>query len=138
MAAGRRSPGVRVGQPGGGGIKLKYGRPIPYLADVAADFPGLMILLARPSWPWQEDHLAGIVHKPNAFMDLSGWSPKYVSSSLARYANTLAQDKMLFGSDYPVISRERWLRDFEAAPFRDDVRSKILKGNAERILKLEP
>jgi hypothetical protein len=128
--------GVGVGQPGGGGIKLKYARPIPYLDDVAADFPELTIILAHPSWPWQEEQLAMLVHKPNVYMDLSGWSPKYFSPSLVQYANTLAQDKVLFGSDYPVISPERWLRDFEAAPFKDDVRPKILKGTAERLLKL--
>lgn len=129
--------GVGVGQPGGGGIKLKYARPIPYLDDVAADFPNLTIILAHPSWPWQEEQLAMVVHKTNVYMDLSGWSPKYFSPSLVQYANTLARDKVLFGSDYPVISPERWLQDFEAAPFREEVRPKILIENARRVLKLE-
>jgi predicted TIM-barrel fold metal-dependent hydrolase len=78
-----------------------------------------------------------LVHKPNVYMDLSGWSPKYFQPSLVQYANTLAQDKVLFGSDYPVIQPERWLKDFEAAPFSDGVRPKILLENAKRVLGID-
>jgi len=126
--------GVGAGRPGGGGVKLKYSQPIPYVDDVAADFPELRIIMAHPAWPWQEEQLAVLVHKTNVYMDLSGWSPKYFQPSLVQYANTLLQDKVLFGSDYPVITPERWLRDFEQAAFRDDVRPKILLENAARLL----
>jgi len=70
------------------------------------------------------------------YIDLSGWSPKYFSPSLIQYANTLLQNKVLFGSDFPVINPERWLKDFEEAPFRDEVRPKIMTENARRVLKL--
>jgi predicted TIM-barrel fold metal-dependent hydrolase len=129
--------GVGAGQPGGGGIKLKYGRPIPYVDDIACDFPDLTIILAHPSFPWQDEQLAMLIHKPNVYMDISGWSPKYFSPLLIQYANSIAQEKVLFGSDYPALTPERWLADFEAAPFRDEVRPKILLENAKRVLKLE-
>lgn len=129
--------GVGAGAPGGGGIKLKYTRPIPYIDDIAADFPELKIIMAHPAWPWQDEQLAMLVHKPNVYMDLSGWSPKYFQPSLVQYANTLIQDKVLFGSDYPVISPERWLKDFEQSGFRDEVREKILIGNAKKLLGLD-
>jgi predicted TIM-barrel fold metal-dependent hydrolase len=129
--------GVGVGRPGGGGIKLKYARPIPYIDDVAADFPELTVILAHPSFPWQDEQLAMLVHKPNVYMDLSGWSPKYFSPLLVQYAKTLVQDKVMFGSDYPVISPERWLNDFDALGFGAGVRQKILIDNAKRVLKLE-
>lgn len=129
--------GIGAGAPGGMGIKLKYAQPIPYLDDVAADFPELRIIGAHPAWPWQEEMLAVCRHKANVYIDLSGWSPKYFSPSLIQYANTLLQDKVLFGSDFPAISPERWLQDFEQAPFRDEVRPKILLENAKRLLKLE-
>jgi uncharacterized protein len=128
--------GVGAGQPGGGGIKLKYGRPIPYVDDIACDFPNLKIILAHPSFPWQDEQLAMLVHKPNVYMDISGWSPKYFSPLLIQYANSIAQDKVLFGSDYPALTPERWLSDFEQAPFRDEVRPKILLENAKRVLNL--
>jgi len=128
--------GVGAGRPGGGGIKLGYARPIPYMDDVAADFPRLNIVLAHPSWPWQEEQLAMLVHKPNVYMDLSGWSPKYFSPSLVTYANHMVPHKVMFGSDYPGITPERWLRDFEQAGFNDDVRQRILHDNAAKLLGL--
>ena len=129
--------GVGIGQPGGGGIKLKYARPIPYIDDVAADFPELTIIMAHPSFPWQDEQLAMLIHKPNVYMDLSGWSPKYFSPLLVQYAKTIAQDKVMFGSDYPVISPERWMDDFDKLGFDETIRQKILIDNAKRVLKLE-
>ncbi|NOY84135.1 amidohydrolase 2 [hydrothermal vent metagenome] len=128
--------GVGAGVPGGNGLKLKYARPIPSIDDVAADFPDLTIIGAHPSWPWQEEMLALAVHKTNVYIDLSGWSPKYFPPSLVRYANTLLQDRVLFGSDYPFLTPERWLADFEKAGFKPEVRQKILLDNAKRLLKL--
>jgi uncharacterized protein len=127
--------GVGAGAPGGTGLKLKYARPI-HLDDVAADFPTLTIIGAHPSWPWQDEMLSVALHKANVYFDLSGWSPKYFSPALIQYANTLLQNKVLFGTDFPVISPERWLADFAAAPFRDEVRPKILLENARRVLGL--
>lgn len=127
--------GVGAGAPGGGGIRLSRCRPI-YLDDVAAEFPDLTIIMAHPAWPWHEEQLSVALHKPNVYLDLSGWSPKYFPPVVIQYANTLLQDKVLFGSDYPVLSPERWLRDFEAAPFKDEVRPKILLENARRVLRL--
>jgi predicted TIM-barrel fold metal-dependent hydrolase len=69
-------------------------------------------------------------------IDLSGWSPKYFPPNLVRYANTLLQDKVLFGSDFPMITPERWLRDFDTLDIKPDVKPKILKGNAARLLGL--
>jgi predicted TIM-barrel fold metal-dependent hydrolase len=128
--------GIGAGTPGGTGLKLKYSRPIPYIDDVAADFPELTIIGAHPSWPWQEEMLSCALHKRNVYIDLSGWSPKYFAPSLIQYSNTLLQDKVLFGSDFPVISPERWLKDFAEAPFRDEVRPKIMIENAQKLLGL--
>jgi predicted TIM-barrel fold metal-dependent hydrolase len=122
-----------AGMPGGGGIKFKYAEPM-LVDDIAADFPDLKIVLAHPAFPWQDQQLAIIRHKPNVYMDISGWSPKYFDPLLVQYANTICQDKVLFGSDYPAFTPERWLRDFEQTPFRDDVRPKILLENAQRLL----
>lgn len=127
---------VEQGEPGGGGLKLKYARPIPYIDDVAADFPELKIIGAHPGWPWENELLAVARHKANVYIDLSGWAPKYFPESVVHYANTLLQDKCLFGSDYPFISPERWLREFADLPIRDTVRPKILRENAARLLGL--
>jgi predicted TIM-barrel fold metal-dependent hydrolase len=128
--------GIGSGLPGGGGIRLKYSNPLE-IDDVAADFPDLTIILAHPSFPWQDEALAIATHKPNVYIDLSGWSPKYFPPQLVRYANSLLQDKVLFGSDFPLITPQRWLRDFEALELKPTVRPKILKDNAIRVLGLD-
>lgn len=104
--------------------------------DVAADFPHLKIILAHPSFPWQDEALAVATHKPGVHIDLSGWSPKYFPPQLVQYANTLLKDKVLFGSDFPVLTPDRWLADFEKLPIKDEVKPKILKENAARLLGL--
>ena len=129
--------GYGVGMPGGMGIKLKYARPIPYLDDVAADFPRLKIIGAHPAWPWQEEMLAIVVHKSNVFIDLSGWSPKYFPESLKREVNGRLQDRAMFGSDHPFIPLERWLADFEREGYKPEVVEKVLYKNAQSILGLK-
>jgi predicted TIM-barrel fold metal-dependent hydrolase len=127
--------GIGAGVPGGGGIRLKYSDPM-LVDDVAVDFPELRIILAHPSFPWQDEALAVATHKPYVYIDLSGWSPKYFPPQLVRYANTLLKDKVLFGSDYPVITPDRWLADFEKLDIKPEVRPRILKDNAARLLGL--
>ncbi|SSC68588.1 amidohydrolase family protein [Ciceribacter selenitireducens] len=127
--------GVGAGMRGGMGMRLKYSNPI-HLDDVAADFPDMPIILAHPSFPWQEEALSVATHKPNVYIDMSGWSPKYFPPILIRYANTMLKHKMLFGSDWPAITPDRWLKDFETIDIRDEVRPLILKENARRLLKL--
>jgi predicted TIM-barrel fold metal-dependent hydrolase len=127
--------GAGAGMRGGGGRRLKYSNPL-FLDDVAVDFPDLPIVLAHPSFPWQDEALSVAVHKPNIYIDLSGWSPKYFSANLIHYANSLIKDKVLFGSDYPVITPDRWLADFEKIDIKPEVRPLILKENAARLLGL--
>jgi len=127
--------GIGTGMPGGGGVRLKYGNPM-HIDDVAVDFPDMPIILAHPSFPWQDEALSICLHKPQVYIDLSGWSPKYFPASLLQYANTLLKHKMLFGSDYPWITPDRWLADFAAIAIRDEVRPLILKENAVRLFGL--
>ena len=128
--------GVGAGTPGGGGIRLKYSNPL-LLDDVAADFPGMPLILAHPSFPWQEEALSVATHKPQVYIDLSGWSPKYFPPILVQYANTLLKDRILFGSDYPVIAPEKWIEEFEKLPVKPEVRPLIMKENAARLLNLK-
>jgi predicted TIM-barrel fold metal-dependent hydrolase len=128
--------GIGTGMPGGGGLRLKYSNPI-HLDDVAADFPDMTIIIAHPSWPWQDEALSVCLHKPNVYIDLSGWSPKYFAPQLVQYANGQLKQKVLFGSDYPLIAPDRWMRDFKDAGFKPEVHDLILKQNAVRALRLD-
>ena len=128
--------GMGSGMRGGGGIRLKYSNPM-HVDDVAVDFPDMPIILAHPSFPWQEEALSVCMHKEQVYIDLSGWAPKLFPPILVQYANGPLRSKMLFGSDYPVLTPERWMADFESLPIRDEVRPLILKQNAVRLLGLE-
>ena len=127
--------GIGTGMRGGGGVRLKYGNPMP-IDDVAVDFPDMPIILAHPSFPWQDEAISICMHKPQVYIDLSGWSPKYFSPTLVQYANTVLKKKVLFGSDYPWITPDRWMADFAQIAIRDEVRPLILKENAARLLGL--
>jgi len=127
--------GIGAGLRGGGSVRLKYSNPIE-LDDVAVDFPELTIICAHPSVPWQDEALAVATHKPNIYIDLSGWSPRYFPPQLVQQANSILKRKVLFGSDFPAITPDRWLRDFEELELKDEVRQMILKENAVKVLGL--
>jgi predicted TIM-barrel fold metal-dependent hydrolase len=127
--------GSGSGQRGGGGIRLAYSNPM-LLDDVAVDFPDMPIVLAHPSFPWQEEALAVALHKPQVYIDLSGWSPKYFPPILVHYANTLLKEKVLFGTDFPVLTPERWMADLATTSLRDEVKPGLFKHNAARLLGL--
>jgi predicted TIM-barrel fold metal-dependent hydrolase len=97
----------------------------------------MTIILAHPSFPWQDEALAVATHKPNVYIDLSGWAPKYFPANLVQYANTLLKDRILFGTDFPVLTPERWIAEFEKLPLKPEVRPLILKENAIRLLGLK-
>jgi predicted TIM-barrel fold metal-dependent hydrolase len=127
--------GIGSGLPGGRGIKLRYSDPM-LLDDVAADFPNLTIIMAHPSVPWQDAAISVAQHKANVYIDLSGWSPKYFPPQLVHAANRMLKNKVLFGSDFPLLSPERWIKDFQNLEIRDEVRPLIMKDNAVRALGL--
>jgi len=128
--------GVGANTRAGGGIRLKYSQPM-LLDDVATDFPDMPIVMAHPSFPWQEEALSVATHKPQVYIDLSGWSPKYFPPILVQYANTLLKEKILFGSDYPVLAPQKWMEEFDKLPIKPEVRPLILKENAARLLGLK-
>ena len=125
--------GLGTGMPGGGGIKLKYGQPILF-DDIAADFPQMKVVLAHPGWPWTDESLSMALHKDNVFIDLSGWSPKYFPKQLIQYANSQLSHKMLFGSDFPLIRPEAWMKTAQDVGFKPEVLEKIVKANAVKLL----
>jgi predicted TIM-barrel fold metal-dependent hydrolase len=127
--------GIGAGLPGGRGIKLRYSNPI-LLDEVAADFPGLTVILAHPSVPWQAEAISMATHKSNVYIDLSGWSPKYFPPELVRAAGGMLRRKVLFGTDYPLITPERWLADFAQLDIRPEAVTGILTANACQVLGL--
>jgi len=66
-----------------------------------------------------------------------GWSPRYIPDCLLREAATRLQDRFLFGSDYPFITPQRWIKDYEAVKieFKPEVREKLFWKNVQKLLK---
>ncbi|WP_232688271.1 amidohydrolase family protein [Halobacterium zhouii] len=125
-----------AGSPGGRGLKIKHGNPM-LLDDVAAEHPDLQILIAHPAFPWEKEQLAICQQKGNVYMDLSGWIPKYIDDQVLHYAGTILQDKVMFGTDYPMIHPGEWLESLEeSTDYSDDVYRKLLWENAEEFLGL--
>lgn len=125
--------GLGAGTPGGMGIQNRHSNPM-FLDDVAATFPQLQIIMAHPSWPWQGEALAVAQHKTNVWIDLSGWSPKYLSAELLNAVHGPLADRTLFGTDFPFITPEKWLRDWETLEMPQELTRKILHDNAARLL----
>jgi predicted TIM-barrel fold metal-dependent hydrolase len=122
-----------------------------FLDDVATDFPELHIIMTHFGWPWTEEALAVCWRHENVYLDLSGWLPRYVLATqpiVFQYMNTVLQDKLVFGSDYPAINPKVWLDDFKAIAdkgfewggehreFKPEVYDKFVRGNALRALNL--
>jgi len=129
--------GLGAGMPGGGGVKLKYTRPIPYIDDVAADFPDLKIICLHPSYPWQDEAIAMAIHKPNICFDLSGWAPKYFPEALKREIKSRLKDRVMFGSDYPLFPYETLFAAWKEENYPPEIMERIYYKNAIRILDLD-
>jgi uncharacterized protein len=121
--------------PGGRGLKIKYGNPM-LIDDVAAEHPDLQILIAHPAYPWEKEQLAICQQKGNVYMDLSGWMPRYIDDQVLHYAKTLLADKVMFGTDYPMIEPGPWLEQFGELAFDEAIQCKLLWENAEAFLGL--
>jgi predicted TIM-barrel fold metal-dependent hydrolase len=128
--------GLGAGMPGGGAMELGWSRPI-HLDAVAARFPRLQIVMAHPAWPWQDEQLAVALHKANTWIDLSGWSPRHFAPQLVRDLQGRLQDRVLFGTDYPFITHEKWFAAFAQLGCSDEVTEKVLLRNAQRLLGLD-
>ena len=136
MHSGYAAAGAKT--PGGGGFQLAHARPIPHVDSLAARHPDLTIIMAHPAWPWIQEQVAVALHKPNVFIDLSGWAPKYIPRELITEAGGRLRRKVLFGSDYPYISPATWMEQFDELDIRDEARPLILKDNAAKILGISP
>ena len=125
--------GLGAGLPGGGGVILDHCHP-RHLDWVAATYPKLKIVAARPGWPWQTETIAVLMHKRNIWYELHGWSPKYHAPELKHDIPRRLKDRILFAADYPLFTYERLVRDWRAEGYPEDVLENLFHRNAERFL----
>jgi predicted TIM-barrel fold metal-dependent hydrolase len=126
--------GLGAGLPGGGGILLDDCHP-RHLDYVAARFPDLRIVAARPGWPWQSETIAVLMHKRNVWYEVHGWSPRYFTPELKHEIPRRLRERMMFGADYPLFTYERLERDWRSEGYPEDVLADVFRNNAERFLE---
>jgi len=111
------------------------GQPIT-LDAVACDFPELRIVGIHVGIPWHDEMIAMAWKHPNVFIGLDAHSPRYWPESVVRYAGSYGQDKVIFGTDFPVLDFERTRREIDALGLKPEARRKLLRDNALRVYQL--
>ena len=127
--------GLGAGLPGGAGILLDDCHP-RHLDAIAAKYPQLIIVAARPGWPWQAETIAVLMHKRNIWYELHGWSPKYHQPDLKHDISRRLRKRVMFGADYPLLTYERLVADWRKEGYAEDVLEDVFHCNAERFLAL--
>ena len=124
--------GSGAGLPGGKGVKLDLCHP-RYIDELAIRYPGLKIIAGRNPWPWPEDMLAVMLHKPNVWIEFHGWSPKYLSDSWKRDIARRLKNRVMFGADYPLFTYERLVADWRSLDYSEDILRKLFVDNATAL-----
>lgn len=108
------------------------GQPI-LLDDIALYFPELKIVALHTGWPWVEELISLSVKHKNLFIGATGHAPKYWDPSLIRYLNSRGQDKVVFGTDFPLLLHKDALQQVDELNLRPGPKSKLLRDNAMRV-----
>ncbi|MFQ5896503.1 MAG: amidohydrolase family protein [Nitrospinota bacterium] len=122
-------------------LYMDFGRPL-YLDRVAVDFPDLKIVASHGGWPWVPEMVAVAYRHPTVYIELSGMRPKYIGTphsgweTLLQFGNSVLQDQVLFGTDYPLLPMRRTVEEIRQLPLKEEVKGKWLGGNAARLLKI--
>jgi uncharacterized protein len=114
------------------------GRPIPYLDEVALDFPELVIVGGHIGYPWTDEMIALATKYPNVYIDTSAYKIKRYPASLRDYIKGHGRKKVLFGSNYPMLTPAACLADLDELGLDDDARRCFLGDNATRVFRLAP
>jgi uncharacterized protein len=129
--------GIGQGLPGGDGYVLDHGHP-RHIDMVAARYPMLKVLAARPAYPWQDEMLAILTHKPNVSYELHGWGPRRFSPTLKKAIAGRLQDRIMFGCDFPVLRYEKAIEDWQSEGYSEEVLRKVLHDNAVAYFAARP
>ena len=112
------------------------GRPIPYIDDIAIDFPDLTIVCGHIGYPWTEEMVAVARKHPNVVIDTSAYTVRRYPPELVRYLNADGRHKVLFGSNHPMIAPAKALEGLDDLGLDDETREAFLHGNAKQVFGL--
>jgi predicted TIM-barrel fold metal-dependent hydrolase len=116
--------------------RRSVGRPIT-LDAVACDFPDLKIIGIHVGIPWTDEMIAMAWKHANVFIGSDAHSPRYWPASFVHFIKSYGQDKVLFGTDFPVLGFARTMGEIDALELSSEVRAKFLRNNAARVYKLD-
>jgi predicted TIM-barrel fold metal-dependent hydrolase len=112
------------------------GRPIPYLDEVALTFPELRILGGHIGYPWTDEMIALAWKHEHVYIDTSAYLPRYYPPQLLHFMNTYGSDKVLFGTNFPMLALEKCAAQARSLDLKPEVKQKFLRDNARRLYKL--
>ena len=114
----------------------EYGRPIPYIDQVAIDFPELVIVGGHVGYPWTDEMIAVATKHPNVYVDTSAYTVERYPASLVDFVRAHGRRKVLFGTNWPMISPKKALSGLDALGLDADAKSRFLADNAKRVFGL--
>jgi predicted TIM-barrel fold metal-dependent hydrolase len=112
------------------------GRPI-YLDTIACDFPELKLIGIHTGWPWVEEMISVAWKHPNVYIGSDAYAPKYWKPEFIQFINAWGQDKVLFGTDFPIIDFERATSEVDELGLRPEAKEKLMWKNACRVYALD-
>ena len=113
------------------------GRPIPYVDEVALEFPELKIVAGHIGYPWTQEMIAVATKHENVYIDTSAYSAKRYPRELVEYMRGHGRKKVMFGTNYPMITAAKALENLDELGLDDEAKSLFLAGNATRVFELE-
>ena len=116
-------------------MPVENGRPIR-LDRAAIYFPDVAFVMTHTGWPWVEEAIAMAWKHPNVFLGTSAYAPKYWKPEMVKFINSHGQDKVMWGTDFPLIDHAESLTQIDALGLRDTSKAKLLHDNAARVFGL--
>ncbi len=117
-------------------MPVENGRPVR-IDRAAIYFPDLAFVLTHTGWPWIEEAIAMAWKHPNVFLGTSAYAPKYWKPEMVKFINSHGQDKVMWGTDFPLIDHAESLGQIDELGLRETSKAKLLHDNAARIFKLD-
>lgn len=116
-------------------ILPSVGRPIT-LDQIAIDFPELVLIGIHLGYPWTEEMISVAWKHENVYIGSDAYAPRHWPESFVHFINTWGKDKVLFGTDWPVIDPERAVKEIDALELRPESKQKFLRDTALRLFRL--
>ena len=105
--------------------------------NVAHEFPELRIVGGHIGFPWVSEMISLMMKHPNVYVDTSAYKASRFPQELVAYMRGPGKHKVLFGTNYPMLTPAQCLKDIQALELGDDVLPRFLAGNARRAFNLQ-